>query len=235
MEAEQTLPCVVLVDDHPVVRQGLAALLGDEGFNVVATASTFEEALDALLSTTVDILVVDLVLEHGSGLEVLVAIRSRKLMVPAVVYSVHEDSDRVRRSIEAGARGYVSKREDPDVLLECLRRICSGERFLSPRAARAMADAVAQGPVLIPEQVLSPQEMQVYSLTGHGHAAQEIGARMGLSVRTVETYYGRILDKLGIPGRRELRHHATKWALREAQESSSAIIYPGPGRTERGG
>lgn len=208
----KTKPKVILVDDHPVVRQGLASLVEAEGFDVVAAVATAAQALDALAAVPADLVVVDLTLEKGAGMDVLAAM---KKVVPAglaVVYSVHEDGDLVRRAIEAGARGYVTKREDPDILLEALRRVHQGERFLSPVASRAVAEALAQSPGPMPEEVLSQQEYQVYALIGEGHSAQETADRMGLSTRTVDTYLTRILGKLNLPGRRELRLHATRHA-----------------------
>lgn len=208
---------LILVDDHPVVRQGLADLLSDEGFEVAGVAATEAETLELMAQAPVDVIVLDLTLEHGSGLAVMATVRREAPKTRLIVYSVHEDGDRVRRTLEAGAMGYVTKREDPEVLVECLRHVRAGERFLSPRATRAMADALAQGPTTVPNLVLSPQELQVYTSTGRGLAAQEIATEMDLSVRTVETYYGRILDKLGLSGRRDLRRHAAEWARRAVE------------------
>ncbi len=207
---------VLLVDDHPVVRQGLSGLLRDEGFRVVGAAATAHEALDTLARSEAEIVVLDLTLDGESGLELLGAVRDRFPGVVTVVYSVHEDGNRVRRAFEAGARGFVTKREDPEVVVQCLREVRSGERFASPRAARAMADAVAQGPARSPEKVLSPQELTVYALVGQGYGSREIAERLGLSVRTVDTYYGRIVLKLNVAGRRELRLDATEWARHNA-------------------
>jgi len=205
---------VILVDDHPVVRKGIAGLLEDESFEVVGMAGNVTDAMELLARTPTDLVVVDLTLEQGSGLDVLNGIR-RTVPTPAVVvYSVHEDGERVRRAIENGAKGYVTKREDPAVLVECLRHVHAGERFLSPRAARAMADTVAQGIAPVPEEVLSPQELQVYALAGRGLSAHETANQMELSVRTIETYYGRILFKLKLTGRREMHQHAIEWARR---------------------
>lgn len=212
---EPTAIKVLLVDDHPVVRQGLAGLLTDEGFDVVGDAATTAEAEKILMREAIDLLVVDLTLDRESGFDVLTMIRRRMPKAIAVVYSVHEDGERVRRAIQAGAMGFVSKREDPEVLVKCLRRAYAGERFLSPRAARAMADILAHGDAPIPEEVLSKQELEVYAMAGRGFSPQDTASEMGLSVRTVETYYGRILEKLKLSSRRELRQQATEW-LRHA-------------------
>jgi DNA-binding NarL/FixJ family response regulator len=207
---------ILLLDDHPVVRQGIAGLLSEGGFDVVGQAGTAADAIRILGQVPVQIAVLDLSLEEGTGYEVLAAVRDRFPGTRVVVYSVHADSDRVRRAFEGGAMGYVTKPEDPEILAECLRHVAAGERFLSPRAARAMADALARGPVVDPEDVLSRQELQVYRLLGTEGRSQEIAARMGLSVRTIETYYDRILTKLGLPGRSELRRRATEDARRRS-------------------
>ncbi|HPQ72102.1 MAG TPA: response regulator transcription factor [bacterium] len=202
---------VMLVDDHPLVRQGLADLLADEGFDIVATAASESEAHDSLARVTTDLVIVDLTLEHGTGFDILALVNRLQPAALAIVYSVHEDGAQVRRAIKAGALGYVTKREDPEMLVQCLRRVRQGERFLSPRAARAMADDLIHDEIPMPEQVLSAQELEVFSLAGRGYTAQTTADKMGLSVRTVETYYGRILEKLNLPGRRELRRQAADW------------------------
>jgi len=203
---------VLLVDDHPVVRQGLAALLRDEGFDVLGAAGTIAEALAILGRTPADVVVLDLSLEDESGLAGLPALRALVPAVRVIVYSVHEDGDRMRRAFEAGAMGYATKREDPEVLVEGVDAVRAGERFMSPRAARVIAETLARGPRRSPEEVLSAKELQAYELLGRGHGTQEIAARMGVSPRTVETYYDRILVKLNLPSRRELRLHASKVA-----------------------
>ncbi len=157
------------------------------------------------------LIVVDLTLEQGSGLDLLRAAATLCPHSRFVVYSVHEDGDKVRQAMQAGAMGYVTKREDPDVLLNALQEVGAGRRFLSPRAARAMADVVAHVPLPAPQEALSPQELQVFVLTGEGHTPQSIAERMGISVRTIETYYSRIVDKLALGGRKELRLSATNW------------------------
>lgn len=207
---------LLLLDDHPLVRQGIAGLLSEGGFDVVGQFATAVDALRLLGQEPVEVVVLDLSLEEGSGFDFLATVRERFQDVRAVVYSVHADGDRVRRAFATGAMGYVTKAEDPEILAECVRRVRAGERFLSPRAARAMADALARGPVLDPQDVLSRQELQVYRLLGTELRTQEIAARLGLSVRTIETYYDRILTKLGLPGRRELRHQSVEDARRRA-------------------
>ena len=212
MNCRQNKIRVALVDDHPLVLQGLAGLLRDEGFEVAGIAQKTTEALDLLAHSPSDLVVVDLTLEETSGFDLLLTIRKRHPTVTAVVYSVHEDVLHVRRALQSGAMGYVTKREDPEVLLQCLQSVYAGERFISPRATRTLADALAQGAAKTPELLLSRQEMLVYELLGCGFSTPDIATRMGISSRTVETYYSRILVKLNIAGRRELRLHASEYA-----------------------
>ncbi len=212
MAADRTATRVVLLDDHPVVRHGLAGFLRDEGFDVVGVAATGADALAMLTQRPVDALVLDLSLDGEAGGDLLPRLRAVSPATNVVVYSVHEDSERIRSLFEGGARGYVTKREDPEVLAQGIAEVCAGARFLSPRAARAVAEALGREPALDPDAVLSPQERQVYDRLGVGQSTQEIARSLGLSGRTVETYYGRMLAKLDLPGRRELRLHATREA-----------------------
>lgn len=211
MSIEPDAVKILLVDDHPLVRHGLAGLLRDEGYKVAGIAASAEEAESLMTGNAFDLAIVDLTLEHSSGFDILASVRRLQPAAIAVVYSVHEDGARVRRAIQAGAAGYVTKREDPEVLLQCLREVRSGERFLSPRAARAVTVSLTDAIAPIPEETLSPKELAVFKMTGQGYTAQDTAGAMGLSVRTVETYYSRIMEKMNLSGRRELRLQATEW------------------------
>lgn len=211
MKRKPTPIRVIIVDDHPLVQEGLDALLATMGIEVVAVAATAAEAAAAVTQTPADAAVVDLTLEEGSGFEVLEAICRVAPQVKAVVYSVHEDGERVRRALSLGARGYVTKREKPALLAECLRRVCAGEQFLSPRIARHMIAASDRRTLPLPDEALSAQEMQVYTMAGRGFGAQEIADQLGLSVTTIDTYFKRIVFKLNLTGRREMQQHANEW------------------------
>ena len=212
MKKHENPPRVIIVDDHPMIRQGLASLLQDEGFFVVGEASSKSEAEALLASHPADVAIIDLTLENDSGFDVLASITRDCPDVLLVVYSVHEDFLHVRRALQSGAIGYISKREDPEILLECLETVLCGRRFLSPRTARLMADAIARGAKASPIELLSTQELQVYMNLGKGLATPDISTAMGISMRTVETYYNRILIKLNLNSRRELRRNAIEYA-----------------------
>lgn len=207
---EASVACtVLLVDDHPAVRQGLAALLGSSGLPTPLQASTIEEARAIADETDVDLAVIDLSLERGDGLDLVPDLVSRGARV--IVYSMFEDARTIRRSLKYGVLGYVTKRDDPACLLEAVDRVRRGETYLSVRAADALseADAAMQG------KELSERERQVLSLMGQGESNIGIAAALGISVRTVETYYTRISEKLDLSlSVRDLR----KYAIRHFKE-----------------
>jgi DNA-binding NarL/FixJ family response regulator len=197
---------VLIVDDHPAVRQGLGLLLGPEGIVVCAEADNLAGALACVDDLHPDLALVDLSLGEEDGLSLLAGLHERAL--PCLVYSMHEDGRHVGGAFAAGALGYVTKREVHCVLVQAVQEVASGRRFVSPRAAVALAEHAANGPTNAALAELSNQEEQVYLLLGRGESTKEIAAAMDISVRTVESYCARICTKLGLEGMRELRRHA---------------------------
>ncbi|MEN6626992.1 MAG: response regulator transcription factor [Candidatus Sumerlaeia bacterium] len=197
---------IMLVDDHPSVRQGLALLLAPEGVAVCAEASDLAGALNQLEQCRPDLALVDLALADEDGVEVVAALHARAL--PSLVYSMHEDGSHIRDAFAAGALGYVTKRELHRVLVDAIMEVAAGRRFVSPTAASALAEHLAGAQAHQADCELSEQERQVYRLLGRGEGTIEIGAALKISTRTVESYYARIQDKLGLRGMQELRRHA---------------------------
>ncbi|HPO17094.1 MAG TPA: response regulator transcription factor [Candidatus Hydrogenedentes bacterium] len=195
---------VLIIDDHPAVRQGLALLLEPEGIMVCGEASGCAEALEHLDEFQPDVVLVDLSLGDEDGMSLLGCLCDRH--VPCMVYSMYEDGWHVERAFAAGALGYVTKREVHKVLVEAIGEVAAGRRFVSPKAAIALADQVADKQASI--SGLSSQEQQVYRLLGEGESTRAIATTMKVSPRTVESYYARILIKLGLEGMRELRRNA---------------------------
>lgn len=197
----------LLVDDHPAVREGLALLLEAEGIEVSAAAGRRDEALSLVAHGPPDVAVVDLSLDGEDG-TVLIADLVR-MRVPALVYSMHVDARRVAGAFAAGALGYVTKREAHGVLVRGIEEVAAGRRFVSPVAAAALAESVA--PLAADRGAagtLSSREGDVYGLLGSGAGTAEIAAALRISSHTVESYYARILVKLGIAGMHELRRNA---------------------------
>lgn len=197
---------VLLVDDHPAVRQGLGVLLEPEGIIVCAEADGRAEALAACRQHRPDVVLVDLSLGDEDGATLLTELRDLGLF--PIVYSMHEDGGHVKRAFAAGALGYVTKREVHRVLVQAIFEVAAGRRFVSPRAALGMADQAVddQNPKGLSE--LSRQEQEVYRLLGIGETTKGIASAMKISTRTVESYFDRILVKLNLAGMHELRRRA---------------------------
>lgn len=194
-------PKLFLVDDHPLVRAGLAHLLQASGFAVVGEAGTGSEALSHPALVTNPLVIVDLSLGDESGIDLIKHLRLRGLSV--LVYSMHEGANVIRNALEAGAGGYVTKREAAHSLAEAIRSVSTGSRYLSPRAAAACHEAN-------PLDGLSGQQRQLYRLLGQGFTNEEIARQLNISVRTLESYYVRVIDKLGVKGVKELRQQAIR-------------------------
>ena len=197
-------PRIFLVDDHPLVRAALAQLLAGAGFVPDGQAGTPAEALAHPALAASHLAVVDLALGEESGLDLIRKLRARGLAV--LVYSMHEGPHAIRRALDAGAGGYVTKREAAESLAAAIRAVLAGARYLSPRAEAALQE-------LTPLDGLSGQQQQIYRLLGQGAANEDIARQLGISVRTLESYCVRIMDKLGMQGVKELRRRAIRDAL----------------------
>lgn len=176
---------VLLVEDHPAVREGLTLVLGKKGIVVAACADGVAGALAALASLDgCDAAIVDLSLEQGSGLELLRTLREKRPLLPLIVYSMYEERKQVRGALDAGASGYVTKRDAVEFLVEGVLAVAAGKTFLSPRASRSLeAPAAAKD---LPG-ALPPQESRVFQLLGEGFGINEMAEKLDLSARTIET------------------------------------------------
>ena len=197
---------ILLVDDHPMVRQGLAHLLQDAGFTIAGEAGGKDEALERIRAGVADLVILDLELDGSSGLGLIPVLRGHGLRV--MVFTMHDDPVTVRQAMAAGVDGFVTKRETAQSLLSGIAAVLRGETYLSPRAASALRAAA-------PEADLTGQQLRVFQLMGHGLGNDEIARQMGISVRTLESYCVRIIDKLGLGGVRELRQKAVNDAVRQ--------------------
>jgi DNA-binding NarL/FixJ family response regulator len=206
---------VLLVDDHPAVRQGLAFLLTPEGVEVCAEAGGRADALARLEDRPPDLAIVDLSLDGEDGLTLIADLHERA--VPVLVYSMHNDASRVGSAFAAGALGYVTKREFHGVLVQAVREVAAGRRFVSPKAATALAESLAGAPPVGAIDKLSPHERKVFKLLGRGEGTFEIAASLHVSTHTVESYYKRIKVKLSLSGMHELRRNAIEYYQKNAR------------------
>lgn len=207
---------ILIVDDHPLVRLGFSQLLSDEAdLQVCGEAESVAEALQLVEDLEPDLLVVDISLKGTSGLELIKQLRSRRPHLPMLVCSMHDESLFAERALRAGARGYIGKREAPDDLVTAVRAVHAGKRYLSPRFAARLEAAGLGARDELPEPVgtLSDRELEVFELIGRGHGTREIAERLGIAVKTVETYRENIKEKLMIGSAPELARRAVAWVL----------------------
>jgi DNA-binding NarL/FixJ family response regulator len=210
---------VFVVDDHPIVRQGLALLINQESdLAVCGEAEEMHSALSAIQVVRPDILIVDISLNGPDGLELLKNIRLTAPRLPVLILSMHDESIYAERALRAGANGYIMKQEATDKVLVALRRILNGEIYVSDRIANSMLRHYVRG--VNPSEhssisELTDRELEVFRLIGEGQGTRQIAKGLHLSVKTVESYQAHIKEKLSLRSARELVQHAVQWNVRE--------------------
>lgn len=221
MNHEMPAACrVFIVDDHPGVREGLALVLGQRGIDVCGDAEDTRQTLEQLEAARPDIVLVDLSLQRENGLSLVEQLHARGIKV--LVYSMHEDTVRIKRAFAAGAGGYVTKREGADTLVAAIRGVLAGERYLSERARNALIDGSdANDSAEGRRSSLSERESLVLHRIGEGDSTEEVAHRLRISARTVETYCNRLMEKLGLSGMRELRRYAIQQGHEGAGQGDS--------------
>ena len=205
----------LVVDDHPVFRQGLVALVrSDERYEVSAEAGTVGEALEALERASPDIALVDISLVGQNGLDLVHTIKSTFPQVLVLIISMHDEVVYAERALKAGARGYVMKQEAASVMLDAIKTVLSGKIYVSAamrdRLLETMFNRSPEGEAPSVER-LSDRELEVLDLIGQGYGSADVAKVLNLSVKTVNTYRDHIKEKLRIDGAGELRRFAVKW------------------------
>jgi DNA-binding NarL/FixJ family response regulator len=209
---------VLLVDDHPIVRQGLTQLINQEpDLGVCGHAEDANGALHAIATYRPDIVILDISLNGPDGLEVLKDIRMNDAALPVLVLSMHDESLYAERALRAGANGYIMKQEATERVLQAIRRIRGGEVYVSDRiAGRLLRQVVSSpAPAKSPMEALTDRELAVFRLIGKGRGTREIADDLHIGVKTVETYQAHIKEKLSLKNARELVQHAFQWVTRE--------------------
>lgn len=212
---------IIIVDDHPLMRKGLALSLNSEpDLNVVAQMQSAEETLEQIEDLTPDLAIVDISLPGMSGMELLKHMQARYENVKTLVVSRHDEVLYAERAIRAGARGYVMKLEAADVIVQAARQVLGGGIYVSQeineRLLLSMAEGGRERLMQSPLEILSDRELEVFELTGNGISTREIAERLHLSVKTIESYRARIKDKLNLESATELMQRAVQWVESEA-------------------
>jgi len=207
---------IFLIDDHPIVRQGLALFINRESDLIVCgEADGAASAPQAIRDSMPDFIVLDISLDGPDGLDLLKTLRVTYPNLPVLVLSMHDESIYAERALRAGANGYIMKQEATEKVLIAIRHILRGEVYLSDRLTNRMLQQFAHGSVATrdPLAKLTDRELEVYRLIGAGHATRQIADELHVSTKTVESYQAHIKEKLSLRNARELVQRAIESTL----------------------
>jgi len=209
---------IFIVDDHPLLRRGLSALIDSVPDLVVAgEAGTVAAALEALGKSQPDLVVVDLVLDGGDGLDLLQQIKALNPAIPTLVLSMHDEARYAVRSLRAGANGYVHKGRLDATVLIAIRKVLAGETYMSRQVQAQLAARYVNGWTLDTDasvDALTDRQLQVFRLIGQGRTTRQIAATLSLSIKTVESHRENIKHKLTIETSAELARRAVHWVAK---------------------
>lgn len=206
---------ILLADDHAVLRAGLRALLAAQSdLEVVGEATDGAEAIRQTQALRPDVVVMDIGMPGVSGIDATARIKRDLPTVKVLILSMHDDRGYLRQVLRAGASGYVLKKAADTELLAAIRAAARGDIFLDPALAKALVEEVVEPRSAVGETpALSDREREVLRLIAHGHTNQEVADRLCISVKSVETYKARLMEKLGLKGRAELVRYALQHGL----------------------
>lgn len=209
---------ILLVDDHPLVRERMAEIINQEpDLMVCGEAQDRAGALAAMAAHRPELAIIDLALKDSDGLELIKDIRLHWPNVLMLVVSMYEESLYAERVIRAGARGYVTKQEATRDILSAIRRVLSGRVYLNENVSARIIDRLADRSVpgaATPAEMLADRELQMFELLGRGLAVKEIARRLRIATKTVDTYRRRIREKLNLQTSSQLLQHAISWTRR---------------------
>ena len=205
---------VLIIDDHDIVREGLKQIVLETGDIVVGgEARTGAEAMERVRAERWDVAILDLNLPDRPGLDVLTQIRVAAPQLPVLILSMHQQVSYAARALTAGAHGYVSKDSAREHLVQAIRKLARGERFLTPAFAEGLAFDLMDGVAATQHERLSDREFQILSLIAAGKPPRDIAAELNVSVKTVGTHRARILAKMGLKNNAEIVQYAIEHGL----------------------
>lgn len=205
---------IFIADDHPIVRQGLRRIVEeDAGMAITGEAGDAAALLAALQSTAADLVLLDVSMPGAPFLETLKELRARHPSVRVLALSVHPEDQWAVRALRAGASGYLTKDHSPDQLLEAIRRVYRGGKYVSPALAERLAEQLDGGAERAPHELLSDREFEVMRRLGNGLTITQIASELALSAKTVSTYRARILEKMAVESNADLVRYAARYGL----------------------
>ena len=205
---------ILIVDDHAILRRGLRALLSDAFATAeFGEASNAEQALEQLGEKVWDVALLDISLPGKSGLDLLKEFKAALPRLPVLVLSVHPEDQFAVRALKAGAEGYMTKASAPEELVQAIRKILAGGRYVSPTLAEKLALNVGKDFTRAPHETLSDREHEIMCRIASGKTVTEIAGELSLSVKTISTYRARILEKLDVRNSAEITQYAIRNGL----------------------
>lgn len=206
---------IFIVDDHPLVRDGLANLINQQPeMEVSGGAESVSSGLKGMLADPPDVAIVDISLKDASGLELIKQLKAQLPQVAVIAFSMHEETLYAERAIRAGARGYVMKRESSRRIIDAIARVCEGKLAISEEVATSLAQKLLERPGSAtgsPIEQLSDRELEVFRLLGRGYETRRVADTLNISIKTVQAYCVRIKQKLGYGSATELVFEAVRW------------------------
>ncbi len=207
---------ILIVDDHPMVRDGLTMRISTQpDLNVCGDAATEDDAFLLVQQTGPDLVIVDISLKHGNGIELIKKIKSHYPAVKMLVFSGHNESVYAERALRAGAQGYLNKQESSGKLLDAIRALLDGKRFISPEIAQRLIGQALDNAdqTKAPIDRLTTRELEIFRMIGEGLSSGAIANRLFLSTHTIDTHRENIKRKLDLKNAGELTRAAVQWAL----------------------
>ncbi len=210
---------ILIVDDHPIVRQGLADLINHEDeFEVCGHAEDAREAMEQIRKLSPDLVTIDITLREMGGLELIKDVKSQHPKLPMLVISMHDEKLYGERVLRAGAKGYIMKHEATENVIDAIRKVFSGQVYVSNNMAEQMVKSFVSGGTRSQASVmnsLSDRELEVFRLIGQGFGTRKIAEMLHLSVKTIETYRAHIKNKLSLDDAAQLLQYAVQWVNSE--------------------
>jgi DNA-binding NarL/FixJ family response regulator len=212
---------IMIVDDHPIFREGLKNLIiRDDRYDVVAESAGVTEAMKLLKKTEPQLVIVDLTLAEGSGLQLVKRIHSHDRAIKILVASMHDDMIYAERVLRAGAHGYINKEQAASKLIRAMDEVLKNNLYLAPEVSSRILQRLTQGNSLVEdrtEDLLSDRELEVFSMLGEGLSSKEIADRLCLSPKTVDSHRDHIKKKLGVSKNSVLLQQAVAWNMKSGE------------------
>jgi two-component system invasion response regulator UvrY len=196
---------IAIADDHPIVREGLRRIASDDaGISVTGEAATGEELFRILDTVPVDVVLLDVSMPGAAFIDVLQELRERHSSVKVLVISAHPEDQWAMRALRAGAAGYLTKDHSPEALVQAIRRVARGGKYVSESMAEKLAGMMDNGRARAPHERLSDREFEVLRALGSGMMVKDVATQLHLSAKTVSTYRARLLEKMGLKSKADL-------------------------------